>query len=312
MIDKSRWTVQELYETDFPEPRWIVPGLIPEGLTFLGGRPKIGKSWLVIQLSHAKGSQAGMFLGMQVEHGGVLFLAYEDSPRRLKSRLIAQGFPRETLVTFETNFPRFPDGFAELEIAVASGDYQLIIIDTLSRAAGKYDQLDMMEMTELTSALHNLTKTSGVSILVVDHFSKVSGENSNPVDDLFGSTGKAAVADTIIGLYRDRRKRETLLRVIGRDIEDRELALCWDASLMCWQNLGDADQVRDDTLESEILKASRELRGMMEIPTTTKIARHINQDTANVSRKIGALVTDGKMKRGERVGREVPYDVLQQ
>jgi replicative DNA helicase len=56
----DRWTVSELYDVTLPEPNWAVPGLIPEGLTLLGGRPKVGKSWLALQIAHSI-STGGIF-----------------------------------------------------------------------------------------------------------------------------------------------------------------------------------------------------------------------------------------------------------
>src|SRR3990172_4718263 len=74
---KTRWTVGELLAADFPEPDWIVPGMIPIGLTYLAGRPKIGKSWLALQLAHSKAT-GGIFLQERVSQGNVLFIALED------------------------------------------------------------------------------------------------------------------------------------------------------------------------------------------------------------------------------------------
>jgi hypothetical protein len=42
------FTATELIETDFGEVRWAVPGILPEGLTILGGKPKMGKSWMAL------------------------------------------------------------------------------------------------------------------------------------------------------------------------------------------------------------------------------------------------------------------------
>jgi len=39
-------TAKELMEAEFPPPSWIVPDLIPQGLSIMAGKPKIGKSWL--------------------------------------------------------------------------------------------------------------------------------------------------------------------------------------------------------------------------------------------------------------------------
>jgi len=50
----------ELEKMEFPEPRWAVPGLIPEGYTLMAGQPKVGKSWLALNLalSVASGKKA--------------------------------------------------------------------------------------------------------------------------------------------------------------------------------------------------------------------------------------------------------------
>src|SRR5690242_17480167 len=34
---RTSWTAAELMATDFPEPRWAVPGVVAEGLTVLAG-----------------------------------------------------------------------------------------------------------------------------------------------------------------------------------------------------------------------------------------------------------------------------------
>src|SRR5262249_9809830 len=65
-----------------PDPVWAFRGLIPAGLTMLAGRPKVGKSWLSMQLALAVAT-GGMTLGQGVEIGRVLYLALEDSERRL-------------------------------------------------------------------------------------------------------------------------------------------------------------------------------------------------------------------------------------
>ncbi len=57
---QKRWTVAELLDAEFPEPKWAIPNLIPEGLSIIGGRPKVGKSWLLLQAAIAVGS-GGMF-----------------------------------------------------------------------------------------------------------------------------------------------------------------------------------------------------------------------------------------------------------
>src|SRR5205814_8251373 len=58
----SGWRVgairaSELQSMIFPPVRYVLPGYIPEGVTLLAGKPKVGKSWLALDLCIA--SSAG-------------------------------------------------------------------------------------------------------------------------------------------------------------------------------------------------------------------------------------------------------------
>jgi AAA domain len=86
---KGRWTADELLRAQFPPIVWVIPNLLPEGLSFLAGRLKLGKSWLALQIAQAV-AYGGLFFGDPVEQGPVLYLALEDSERRLKSQMHQQ------------------------------------------------------------------------------------------------------------------------------------------------------------------------------------------------------------------------------
>ena len=129
---KTGWTLSEILTTNFPEPNWIVPNLVQEGLVMLAGRPKIGKSWMLLQMAGAVAS-GGRFLGEKVEQGEVLYLALEDNPRRIQSRAAAMKLP-ECPITFEFYWrPLQEDGLNDLYLECERERYRLIIIDTLAR-----------------------------------------------------------------------------------------------------------------------------------------------------------------------------------
>jgi hypothetical protein len=304
---KTRWTLDELFSTDFPEPTWIAKNILPVGLAILSGRPKLGKSWLALQLAHSRGT-GGVFLGEKVDAGAVLYLALEDPPRRLKDRAIKQGIPKGAAITFETRWNPFTHGgLADLEAEIAKGKHTLIIIDTFSRAVGGADQLDLAIMTNIMGQLQGMASHNGIGILLIDHHRKNAGIAANVIDDVLGSTGKAATADCLMGLYREQGKHGATLKIIGREVEELELSLSWDGLLFCWQNMGDAGKVRADTTKADVLRALSELDDMGEVPTTTRIARHAGCDKGNASRALAELVSQGLARRGERVGREIPY-----
>ena len=78
---------EDLAKKDFPPIKWAVPGLIPEGCTFLAGKPKMGKSWMALNIACAI-AEGGMALSkIAVPKGEVLYLAMEDNQRRLNGQI---------------------------------------------------------------------------------------------------------------------------------------------------------------------------------------------------------------------------------
>jgi DNA-binding transcriptional ArsR family regulator len=308
---KTSWTANELIKTDFPEPKWDIPETLPVGLSFLAGRPKVGKSWLALQIAIAKGT-GGYVFGKKVDLGKILYLAFEDSPRRLKNRLKKHNINNAN-IQFELAWPSLADGgILKIEQAIVQGGYTFIIIDTLSRAVGRSDQLDMIEMTAVIGALHGLTITHDISIMLVDHHRKTLGFNSDPIDDIFGSTGKAAVLDTAIGLYKEQGKAGAILKIVGRDIEEVELSLKFDILTGCWQSLGNADDVKADSVKAEILEAIRTLIDDGELATNNKIAKALTKDRGNISRHLSDLENAGKVRRLDNYGKIKPYILIEE
>jgi biotin operon repressor len=306
---KTAWTAAEILTTSFPEPRWTIPGLIPEGLVSLAGRPKLGKSWLALQVACAVGT-GGKALGRDVTAGQVLYLALEDSPRRLQKRMRLQHWPATAAVDFYTEWPDLatPAGLDPLRAAVEARGYTLVIIDTLSRAA-TFDQLDPTISTRVMAGLQRLAIDRGLTVLVIDHHRKRNGFEANVIDDVLGATGKAAVLDAALGLYREHGKREAELVVTGRDLEDTELALEWDGTTCTWQALGLAGEVKAKTRNAEILAVLR--RSNPDPLTGTEIASETGYDRGDVNRLLADLETMGFVYRLPKQGRTIPYALTQ-
>lgn len=80
-------TAEELEAKEIPPLRWIIPGILPEGLCIVAGAPKAGKSALM--LGWANDLEAGQpIMGrIPVEPCEVLYIALEDNERRVRDRL---------------------------------------------------------------------------------------------------------------------------------------------------------------------------------------------------------------------------------
>ncbi len=107
----------DLGREEFPPIRFVVPGYLPEGCTILAGRPKLGKSWLALDMALAV-ANGGRCLGTDCDPGAVLYLALEDNRRRLQSRLQKLAPARETIpwpqsLTFATEWKRHDAGGLE-------------------------------------------------------------------------------------------------------------------------------------------------------------------------------------------------------
>lgn len=241
---RTSWHAPELLAAQFPAPRFAVPGLVPEGLTLTPGAPKLGKSWLWlgIALAIAQGSKA---LGcIPVEQGLVLYLALEDPPRRLQQRLrmLLGDEPAPAGLHFETEWPNVSDGGIEsLRKRLESlPGVRLVVIDVLARMrpagsdhANRYDA-----DYAIIAALKHLADEFKVAIVVVHHTRK--SEAKDFVDTVSGTHGLAGSADSVAVLQRSRGGEQATLSLTGRDIEEAQLALRFEAAAGRWSLLGDA------------------------------------------------------------------------
>lgn len=300
------WSLAELMGTEFPDPVWAVPDLLPVGLTILAGKPKAGKSWLALQLALSV-SIGGMFFSRKVSRRPVVYYGLEDSPRRLQGRLQKMGAQIGDLsFLFETYPLGSPEGVDLFWRSVDDAKAQLVILDTMTRAfsGSVKDWNDVVQVTAALEGIQKEAQARNVCILCVDHHRKGAGTDPDAVIDVLGSTGKVAVADCLWGLYRQRGKSDTTLQVTGRDVENNELALEFDHDTGCWQLLGDTETVRRDSAQLEVINALIELGGEA---TTTEVAGVLNKNVGNVSKALAELVASGHVKKGQRRGREVPY-----
>lgn len=226
----------DLVAMDLPPLRWLIDGLMPEGLTLLSAPPKIGKSRLVYQIC-VELAFGGTVLGKKVEQGAALYLALEDGARRAKDRtvdaLAGRALPRGLLaVTMST--PLMGQGLEEklaewIEGRQAAGiPPRLIAIDTLQRVrpptSGKRNvyEVDVEDMGKLQM----LCTSYNVALLIVHHDKK--GAEADFLARVSGSYGVAGSADTIMVLERARGQEYGKLHVTGRDCADATVGVRFD------------------------------------------------------------------------------------
>ena len=240
---------RELLATTIREPNYAVPGILPEGLTILAGKPKTGKSWFALGTAIAVAA-GGRALGrIPVEHGNVLYLALEDTQRRLQQRLRAilraeicpQG------LTLATTWPRCGQGGTEELLKWLDGHPQtrLVIIDTLAKIRQNHGRNGNLyeEDYAAISALKRVADHAGAAFLVITHLRKMGAED--PLDGVSGTAGQTGAADATLILKRERAHRDATLFMTGRDIEEREIGIRWDPATTSWTLRGE-DEISDE------------------------------------------------------------------
>lgn len=304
---KTGWTHSELMGVNFPEPRCIIEGLLPEGLTVLAGSAKIGKSWMALQMAQSVASGAD-FLGRPTLAGPVLYLALEDGARRLKSRLIKQradAGPSDLAIRYETDWPKLEHGgLIALQAAIEEMVPALVILDTFTRARDLSVQENAPEVSRAVETLQGMARSGGLALVVVHHHNKGASVGvRDALLNLRGSSAIGATADTILGLYRERGEREATLQMVSRDLDEGELRLEFDSVSTCsWQYLGDEGAIVKSDAEEEALEAVQ----MLEEATAGAVAKELGKSRQAVRKTLNDLCASGALvyykKQGGRGG----------
>ncbi len=307
-IAKRAFTAAELQSTEFPPIRWIVPDLLPEGLTLLAGKPKLGKSWLSLDLALSV-ALGGRALGKECEQGAALYLALEDNPRRLQRRLrkIEPELEWPGALEFRTEFPRLDAGGLNLlrEWLKEHGDARLIIVDTLAVVRPQHKAADSAHSGDYGAlrGLHQLAGEFGVAVLVVHHLRKADAED--PFDSVSGSTGLTGAADATLIL--SQRDGDVTLYGRGRDLEEIETALEFDAETCRWRDLGDPAEAFASDTRAAIFSAIR--RGCA---TPAEIRDATDLDHNLIRQTLVRMVRAGDLRKEGRGRYAIPSDPLSQ
>ena len=286
-----------LMATEFPLPKTVAPGLVPVGLTLLAGRPKSGKSWLVLHLSEAVASGKPFLGSIYPTQGDVLVCALEDNPIRLQGRLeqLLGGSAAPSHLEFATELPRLDRGGLEairrwLEEHPGA---VLVIIDTLARVrprSGRNGSLYEGD-TDALAPLQKLALEFGVAIVVIHHTRKADAEDV--FDTFSGSLGLSGVADALVVLTRKREGDR--LHVTGRDIEQQVLGVKFDEETGLW-TLNPGDHRRFSRLSPERARVLEVLQGSPKTPI--EVARALGQrDSGAIRRLLGKLRDAGQVVR---------------
>ena len=228
--------MEELMDQTFPLKEPVIDGLLYKGAYLFAGAPKIGKSFLVLQIAYAVSTGQAIW-GYQVHRGAVLYLALEDQYRRLQERM-ARMFG--------------VDGHGDLMLAVAAKQLgqglekqmeyflrrfpqaQMIVIDTLQKIRETaVDRYSYASDYEIIGQLKTFADYHNICILIVHHTRKQPSEDS--FEMISGTTGLLGCADGAFLLHKEKRTDHwAILDIVGRDQPDQRLRLLRNEENLTW------------------------------------------------------------------------------
>jgi hypothetical protein len=257
-------SLEDLGTMTFPPVAFLVPDLIPaEGVTLICSKPKVGKSWLLYDLSISATVDRDMLGGRRPLQGYVLYLALEDS-LRLRSRaeklLPAWAGPWPPQAELHTEWRRVDQGGLDhirdwvQDVRAGGAAVACVCIDVLKmvRPAGQdrkaaYDR-DYEALTGLRSLAHELA----IPIVIAHHVRKLEADDL--IDKVSGTFGLSGSADTVFVIERTSNDN-FVFDVRGRDVEAVQLAARFDREVCRWEVLGSAAEVQRSDAQRAILAA---------------------------------------------------------
>ena len=298
-------STEYLRTTEFAPLQFTVPIYLPEGLTLIFGKPKIGKSWLIMNMSIGV-TGIGQCLGQTCEPGQVLYLALEDLDARLKRRMVAMlGTDKWANFDYATEWARLGAGGLDMLNAYCDDHPKLrfLAVDIFQRVRDFSKGKESVYEADYNAlmGLQKIAKERRFSIAAVHHARKLSSDD--PFDTASGSFGLTGACDAAICLYKAKGVR--YLTGQGRDLEAFDVAVQQDEQHR-YTVLGDGWKYRMD----------EETRGIMEVMTNDfvpakEIAGRCGGEEKAIQARLYRMLTAGDVEKqaGKAAFRLVQYEV---
>lgn len=263
--DADGYAAAELPSMEIPPIDFLVQGLVPEGLSIIGGAAKTGKTYLLLQLAVSLASGTP-FLNREVpKKRRVLYYYLEGGRRQVKTRfeeLYGAEFSPLAGLIFVHRFPRLGSGgLSVLEQHIEKHRPDVVIFDTwqlirtpVNGKATAYEK----EYAELALIRGQIMAKFGVSVFLAHHLKQFRrGDITDPMSMFNGSAAISGAVDTAMIMFRERFSETATLSVLGRDIGDTAIELV-QKKPMGWKESEDGGSIRlvgNTELQQQIISA---------------------------------------------------------
>ena len=303
--------VKELMQELIPPLKWSVLPILPEGFGVISGRPKGMKSWTALGICYAV-QNGTKFMGHETTQGDCLYLALEDSKRRIKDRIIKLGYQKlnPPTILLASDVPYLGFGFEECvqEWINSKDNPRLIIIDTLARirprarkSSGTAYDID----NELLSKIQTIAVQNNITIACISHLSKAQQEYN--FDRIQGSVGVQGISDFMWLIDRGDNSNQASIVGRGRDMNDFEYAVKWNEDKWQYDFTGNLQMVQLTENRRQVIDAMNVLSKEKDEIAPRDVCKYYevsvqSKDGKRISKTMQRMEGDFELIKGQKFG----------
>jgi hypothetical protein len=259
-------------------------------------RPKCGKSWLTLQAGIAVAGGREIEGVTLCDHGPVLYGAFEEPATRTMARLRQLASPGDWTARLHFVYDLLPlmgGGAEQLEALIQAMRPRLVVLDTLTafiKSGGKRENDVFRSQYAEVSRIRKLAEDLKTAVIVVHHVRKAISDGA--IEAVAGTGGIAAAVDTLWHLKR-KPEGEATLEVVGRETEEKTLALRFDQDPFGWRVLGDDAAQLLNAERRQVLELLREDGAL----TPAQIAAELGKSRPGIRMLLKRMREDSQVRK---------------
>lgn len=298
----------ELYENVYESKPAIIDKLLFPGTYIFAGAPKLGKSFLMVQIAYHVATGLPLW-DFSVKKSAVLYFALEDTYARLQQRLFNMfGVESTENLFFAVSSKQIGGGLNE-QIRWFIREHPnlgLIIIDTLQKVRESSGEgYSYANDYEIIAKIKSIADEFGICIITVHHTRKQHADDK--FDMISGTNGLLGAADGAFLLQKENRtSNASTLAIAGRDQQDQKLYLNRNPETLSW----DLERVETELWQSppdpfleEIKKLLSENNGAWS-GTATQLREQIATELTPISISMKLNILSSRLKNDYKISYE--------
>lgn len=301
---------------------WVVETLVPrKKLIVLASKPKVGKSWIGMDLAYAVATNRQVFGHFSVATPGtVLYLDMEmgmdEFKRRYKLRGQQPGDSASLIAFFETMTLSDSDGLLWFTSVVEEYKPVLVVVDTAAESLGIDDWNHRGQVSRALRPLRHLTRKLDLSILLIAHNRKQIGTGG---DEIAGSNAFTGAVDGWLSCKDEPTELpggglRAMFDVNNRCGKRGKILLQLDGNTMCC-TVADAQEMETEAVERAKNERTERLEQVKKclliyngLITVNHLAAFLSIDARSAQRIIKRYVDEGEIEpTGDKINRSPAY-----